>query len=170
MYILIGDTKIKWQEEDTKKLQVQSLKNFAFALGYEPVTEKLSQGFKVNSGFASYYRKTNFISFDDMCRLHDFVNEDMYRNGSKKDYHPYGLVERLKLSSSDIFIKSDYLLSRLINDVYPVKLVEQLKLQRKKDEVDGVKVSSNLVKVTNIGQTYLEQNYYVFRKNQIIVE
>lgn len=169
MYILIGDTKIEWKEEKTRDLQIESLCNFAFALGYEKNNEKISQGFKVNSGFGSYYNKTNYISFEAMCRLHNYVTRDMYVKPDLKYINTYSLSEKLSVDSA-LFMKRDRFLEKLILNCYPLKLVEEVKLQKNSKVVDGVDVISNLVRVTELGDTYLEQNYFIFRKNQILVE
>lgn len=172
MKILIGDEKIDWFEEKTKRLQITSLTNFAMVLGYKPCSnENIGKGFITNkSKFVSYYKGTNYISLSDMCKLHNFINEDEYKK-EKKDYRAAeNALSVIKLKNKELFDKRDMLLSLLLNASYPLKLVEKVKLQKDRKEYDGVKVQSNLVKVTKLGETYLEQNFFIFRKNQVLIE
>ncbi len=169
MHILIGDAKIEWKIEDTKQMQIHSLNNFAIGLGYKPITDDITQGYRVAGQYRSCYRKTNQISFQDMCQMHNFITRSMYEKPDIKNINLYSLASKIGVDVS-IFHKRDHFLSKLLSNTYPLKLVEKVRLQKSKKEPDNLKVTTHLVNVTAIGETYLEQNYFIFRKNQIIVK
>lgn len=169
MYILIGDTKIEWKIENTKQMQIDSLNNFAIGIGYKPITDDITKGYRVSGQYRSYHKTTNHISFKDMCLMHNFISRAIHEKPDLNNVNLYSLASKIKIDHA-IFHKQDYFLTKLLTNTYPLKLVEKVRLQKCRKEPDNLKLTTQLVNVTAIGETYLEQNYFLFRKNMIIVK
>ncbi|AGH32124.1 hypothetical protein VPHG_00057 [Vibrio phage 11895-B1] len=135
---------------NTKELQIKSLLVFAGVLGYKPRDEKLSRGF-VAIDLRTWH--THYISFSDMCRLHNGILVRVLFNSGVRVY------DFLELTHIDI---SDDAYDRAIK----LKLVHHIKLQPIKptkfgieccpDRSDGVLVQNHLVSITEHGKKFKE--------------
>lgn len=115
----------------TTNLQIMSLERFAKVLGYIPRNaDNLGQGFRIID-FRSWH--THYISFRDMCKLHNGIITRVIFNSGMKVY------DFLELSYIDV---SDESYDRAFNS----RLVKQVKLQRDKKSYLGVKVQNHFVR------------------------
>tara|TARA_Y100001956_G_scaffold81002_1_gene97446 strand:+ start:798 stop:1199 length:402 start_codon:yes stop_codon:yes gene_type:complete len=119
----------QFTKESTKDLQIESLLVFAETLGYVPNNiERLSQGFKIID-FRSWH--THYISFRDMCKLHNgFIHRQVL--------NPYGKVvdyDFIELKHLDINTES-------LEKAWLKRKVKRVKLQptkyKYKSVLDGV--------------------------------
>ena len=117
---------------DTKDLQIKSLVEFAQVLGYVPVNNtRLCQGFVVHD---KKFYVANYLSLDNMLQLHNFDGE-----------------------VSDVVVPKNVLVVEdLFTSAKNAKLVEQVKLQRDKSQLDGVKCQNHMVKLTEKGKELYE--------------
>lgn len=140
-YIKFGDDFIVNQEENTLQMQIDSVINVATAIHYAPVNGDIKQGFICKSKRKKELNLPNFLSFEDLINIHNKVEN-------------YSLKK----------VKNDFITIDMINSIHALKLVKQVKLNKKNNKIVAL---SNFVKATKIGEEYLCQNYFLFRPNQI---
>lgn len=140
----VGEVDFSFQSKSgiysTKSLQLNSLYEYARSLGYVPRDpEMLSKGFELVKPCGD---QSAHLSLEDVCRLHNLspnILTDVVR-------YVLGL-KNMKL----------HIPTMSLQFAGHKKLVHCVKLQRDGKQPDGVKCQSNMVKLTDTGNTYCAQ-------------
>lgn len=120
---------------DTKMLQLNSLLLFAQTLGYRLVSaQHMNRGFVIRDMLSWH---THYISFKDMCKLHNgIITRVILNNGAK--WYDFIECKHIDIPDESYAYALDY------------RLVEQVKLQVCKKEPRGVKCQDPWVKPTEL--------------------
>lgn len=121
----MNNTKYGWNDVliDTKKIQIQSLKNFMRKLGFFPDPNG------VDKGFLYHYKRCLHVNFNVACSMH---NGNLFEiDGDTvvfNNHHDTTMDEYLSAGKQKL-----------------VKLVKLQKIKRSEENPDGVKCQCNLV-------------------------